>query len=136
MAREVVSPDSIDIRFGKLEGVLDHLKTRLGVVGNDHFHDVEPEQNVGIIEHAQPGEATARDARSLIGPNCFEWSSEVFASSRFYFHENKCVIVAADNVDLATPASAKIAVENFVTLLAQKTAGQRLAASAALEMLR
>ena len=109
---------------------------RFGVFGEDHFDDVEPEKNVGIIEHAQPGERAARDALLLIGPNRFERPAKLFTPARFYFEKDERVIVATDDVDLTAAASLEIPVENFVTVLPEKTAGCFLAARAARAMIR
>lgn len=109
---------------------------RLGILGEDDFDDVEPEKNVGIVEHPQPGERTARDAFLLVGPNRFEWPAELFAPARFYFDKDERVVVATDDVDLAAAASLEISIENLVTIPPEKTAGCLLATGSAPQMLR
>ena len=52
----------------------------------------------------------------------------------FYFDKNKRVVIATDNIDLASAAAAKVAIEDLVTVTLQKSARQCLAASAAPEM--
>src|SRR5438876_10302581 len=91
----------INIRRGKLEGVLDQFDTGFLVLGQDHFHNIKTEENVRIVEHAQPGEAAAGDPFLFVATNSFKWPAKIFASARFYFHENQCVVVGADDVDLA-----------------------------------
>jgi len=78
---------------------------RPGVFGEDDFDDVEPEKNLRVIKQAQPGQGAARDAVALLGTDGFEGPAEFFAAARFYFHENKGVVVATDDVDLAAGAS-------------------------------
>ena len=43
---------SVEIRLGERERVLDQLEARFGVVGNDDFHNIESEENIGIIKHS------------------------------------------------------------------------------------
>jgi hypothetical protein len=127
---------SVDVRRGELKRVLDQLELRFGILSQDHFDDVEPEKDVRIIEHPQPGQRAARDALLLIGPNGFERPAELFAPARFYFDKDECVVVATDDVDLAAAASFEISVEDLVTVLPEKTAGCFLAADSAPQMLR
>jgi len=53
-----------------------------------------------------------------------KWPAKIFPSPSFYFDKDESVLVPADDVDLAAAASAKIPVENLVTIATQKTAGQ------------
>ncbi len=122
------------VRFRKTEGVTQKLEARLGVFRLHYFDDVESKKNIGIIQHAQPGERAARNAMLLIARNGFEGTTEIFARTRFHFDKNERVVVAADDVDFAATASAEIAVENFETIAAQKTAREFFAKSAALQM--
>ena len=62
--------------------------------------------------------------------------AEILTGARLNFHEDKRVVVATDDVDLAAAASFEVAVENFVAVTAQEPASQFLPLSAAPEMLR
>ena len=64
------------------------------------------------------------------------WPAKVLAPPRLDLDKNEGVAIAADDIDFAAVPAAKIAVENFVTVAAQKTAGEFFATRAAAEMLR
>ena len=89
-----------------------------------------------MIQHSQPVEATARNALLLLPIDRFDRSAKIFPRACFYFHKHQRVVVATDDVDLATAAPLEIAVKNFVALTPQEAAGQLLAVSAAPKMLR
>jgi hypothetical protein len=110
-----------------MEGILNDLQPRSLVWGHDHFHDVESKGDVRVVEHPQPGEGAAGDSALLIGVDGAYGTSEVFALARFYFDEDKRLFVAADDVDFAAAPTAKIAIENLITILSQEPAGQFLA---------
>jgi hypothetical protein len=101
---------------------------------DDNFDDVETKKNVWIIKEPQPGKATTRNSFLLVWIDGVEWPSEVFAGPRFHFDEDKCVLVAADDVDLAAASAAKIAIEDFIAVPPQKPARQLLPATAKPEM--
>ncbi len=126
---------SVNIRFRQRESVSQKLEAGLRAVSDNHLDDVETKKNVGIIQEPQPGEPAAGYAVLFVAIDRIERSAEIFARARFYLDENKCVVVAADDVDLAAAAATKIPVENFVTISSQKAARQFLAARAELEML-
>ena len=106
------------------------------VLSNNDFHDIEAEEDVGVIQHSQPVKAAARDAFLLLSINRCDRPAEIFPSARFYFHEHQRVLIATDDVDLAAAASLEVAVENLIAVTPQEPAGQFLAAGAAPEMLR
>ena len=62
--------------------------------------------------------------------------TEILPDARFHFDEDERVVIAANDVDLATAVSAKIAIKNFVAVLAQKTAGQFFTEETASKMVR
>ena len=68
--------------------------------------------------------------------HCLNGPAEIFPGARFHFDEDERVVVAANDVDLATAASAKIAIKNFVAVLAQETAGQLFTEETASKMVR
>ena len=93
---------------------------------DDHFHDIEPEQNVRIVQQPQPGQRAARNLIPFVAIHRVERPPEIFACPRFYLDENQGVAIAADNVDLAAGASLEITIQNFVAALLQEPAGQVL----------
>jgi len=73
---------------------------------------------------------------ALIVTKSFERSAEIFAAARFHFDKNQRVAIAADNVYFAAASSAKIAVENFVTVATKKFSRQFLAELAETDVVR
>jgi hypothetical protein len=65
-----------------------------------------------------------------------KWPAKVFPSAGFYFDKDERIVIAADDIDLAAAAAAKIAAKNLVTIVTQKTARQSFAARPASEMIR
>ena len=106
---------SIQIRLGKRERIPDQFNTWLRVISDDDFNNIESEKDVGIIEHSQPGQRTARDSLLFFPIHRFERPTKIFACACFYFHKYERVLVTTDNVDLATAATAEIAQQDFVT---------------------
>ena len=129
-----LNPRSINIRRGKLESVAHNLDARPGVFRDNDFHDVEPEQDLGIIEHAQQGERAARDAFLFLLVYRCNGPAEIFVRARFHFDKHKRIAVATNNVDLAAAASFEIAIENFIAVPTQEPAGQCLPTRAAPKM--
>ena len=127
-------PRSINVGRGKLKGVAHNLETRPGIFRDDDFHDVEPEQDLGIIEHAQPGKCAARDAFLLLLVHRLNGPAEIFVRARFHLDKDKRVTIAANDVDLAAAAPFEIAINNFITVPTQEPAGQRLPTRAAPKM--
>jgi hypothetical protein len=66
----------------------------------------------------------------------FEWPAEIFARPRFYFDEDKRVVIPTDHIHFAAAARPEIAVQNFVAVVPQKFAGEFFAASSYLQMVR
>jgi hypothetical protein len=77
------------------------------LVGDNDFHNIETKGNLGIVEHAQPSESAAGNAPLLIARNRFEGSSIIFPAASFHFHKDERVIVATDEIDLASLVSLK-----------------------------
>jgi hypothetical protein len=115
---------------------LDQFEPRLRILSDEHLHDIEPKKNVRIIEQAQPGESALRNASSFPPVYRRHWPSKILAAARFDLDKNESVAIAADDIDFAAAPAAEIAVENFVTVAAQKTAGEFFATRPAAEMLR
>ena len=68
--------------------------------------------------------------------HCRNRPAEILPGARFHFHEDERVVVAANDVDLATAASAKIAIKNFVAVPAQEMASQLFTEETASKMVR
>ena len=117
---------SINIRLGKRERVADQFESGLGSFRDNHLDDIEAEQDIGVIEQAQPGEATARNAFPFVAIDRLEGTAEIFARPRFYLDENESVALAADDIDFAAGASAEVTIQDFVTVPPQEPAGQVL----------
>ena len=109
---------------------MNELATGLSLAGVDHLDDIESKHDVRIIEHPQPGERAAGDLTFLERTYIVERPAQIFALSRFDFHENEGVVVTAYDVDFARGSVSKISVENFITALPEELAGRVFAASA------
>lgn len=120
---------SIDIGLWKGERVAQQFDPRLDALSDDDFDDVEAKKNLWIIKEPEPGKTAASNSLLLGAIDGVERTSEIFARPCFHFDENESVVIAADNVDLAASASAKIAIEDFIACLPQKLARQFLSAS-------
>lgn len=100
-----------------MEGVLDDVENR-AVVLDDDLHDVEADEDVGVVEQPQPGEGAAGDELLLGARDRLGGRAVAEAAPGFDLDENQRVagFVAADEIDFATARRAEIAVENFVTV--------------------
>ena len=97
---------------------------RLGGFVHEHFHHIEPEWDIRVVEHAQPGKRAERDSPLLVAVDGCDRTAEILTSARFYFHEHERVVVATDNVDLTAAPRFKIPIENLVSVPPQKTGRQ------------
>ena len=130
----LVPSKSVEIRLRKWERVLDQFKPWFRVVCNDYFHNIEPEKNIGIVEHPQPSQSAARNAFLFLSIDGCNRPAEVFPRARLYFDEYERVVIATDNVDLAAAASLEVTVKNLVPVTPQESTRQLLAVRAAPEM--
>jgi hypothetical protein len=119
---------SINIWLWERKGVPDQLESRLRSFRDNHFDHIEAEQDIGIIQQAQPRQTAARDSFPLIAINRLERPAEVFPGPRFHLDENERVAIAADDINLAAGAAAEITIQDFVAVLPQELAGQVLPA--------
>jgi hypothetical protein len=126
--------DSIKIRLRERECVSDQFHSRFCVIRDDDFYDVEAEENIGMIEHAQPCQSPARNAFLFLSIDGRKRTAEILARARLHFYEYERVVIAADDVDLAAAASFEVAIENLVTVTPQEPTRQFLAVRAAPEM--
>ena len=129
------STPSINIGLGQRERIAEQLYSRRGTFRDDNLDNVEAKKDVRIIQESEPGQAAARDAFLLVAIDGLEWPAEIFAGPRFHFDEDQRVFLAADDVDLAPAAPAKITIEDFVTAPPQKPAGQFLSSGPKPKML-
>ena len=132
--RSLTGSISIDIRLRQGERVAQEFKARPGTVSDDDFDDVETEKNIWVIKKPEPGKTAPRNSFLFVAIDGVERSSKIFACPGLYFNEDECVVVTADNIDLTAGASAKITIEDLVTVPPQKPARQFLPASPKLKM--
>ena len=119
---------SIDIRLWQSERVAQEFKARLGTVSDNDLDDVETKKNIRVIQEPEPGKTAASNSFLFVAIDGVGRSSELFARPRFHFDKDECVVFATDDVDLAPGASAKITIEDLVTVPPQKPARQLLSA--------
>ncbi len=72
----------------------------------------------------------------LFASDCIERAAKILAGAGFHFDEDERIAIAADKINLAAAPSAKIAVENLVAMLAQKSRGQAFSACPQPQMFR
>ena len=118
----------VNVRLGQRERVTQKLEARRSALRYDHFDDVETEKNIWIIKKPEPGKTAAGNSFLFVAIDGGGWPSEILARPRFHFDKDECVIVTADDVDLTPGASAKITIEDLVTVPPQKPARQLLSA--------
>ena len=99
---------SVEIRLGKWERVFDQFNARLCITRNEYLDDIESEEDVGIIEHTEPGQRAAGDSLLFVPIHCFERAAEIFSPACFHFYEHECVFVTTNNINFATAATAEI----------------------------
>ncbi len=87
-----------------------------------------------MIEEPEPGEGAAGNSFALVAIDGIERPTEVFPRAGLYFHENKRVAIAADDIDFAAGPSAEITIQDLVTVPPQESAGQVLSACAKPQM--
>ena len=113
-----------------MEGVLDEFQSGLFGLGQDDLDHIEAEGDIGIIEHAQPGEGAARDAPLLIGVQAIHGPLLFIAAPTFHFDEDERVVMATNQVDLPAARRLEIAVKNLVAIAFEKPGGQLFSARA------
>jgi hypothetical protein len=125
----------VNIRRGQLKCVAHKFDLWLAISADHNFDDVEPDENIGIIEQLKPGERAASDEFLFGRINRVNWPPEILTRSRFYFYENERVIISTNDIDFAAASATEIPGKNFATFAPEKRAGQFLSASAETKML-
>jgi hypothetical protein len=108
----------------------------LPVFGQNNLDNVEPDEDVWVIQQLQPGQRAPRNQFSFRRIDRFNGSSKIFPRARFYFDKDESVAIATNNIDFAAMSRPEIAVKNFVTLAPEKAPGEFLPARTQLQMLR
>ena len=106
----------VNVGLGQRESIAQQLSAWRGAFCDDNFDDVETKKNVWIIKEPEPGQTAARNSSLLVAVDRVERTSEILSRPRFYFDEDERVVVAADDIDLASAPAAKITIKDFVTV--------------------
>lgn len=112
-----------------MEGSANQMDLRfLHLFPHDHFHNIEPEQDIRVIEKPQPGKCAADDQPLFLLVNRIRGVAEVHPAAGLHFHEDQRVrgLFAADDVDLASVRGAIVPIDDFVPLPLQIMRGQPL----------
>ncbi len=117
----------VNVRLRETKGVFDQIEGRPALLEND-FHDVEAEEDVGVVEHPQPGEGTAGDELLLFAVDRFARRAVAETAAGFDFDEDQRVagFVAADEIDFAAVRCAVVAVEDLEAAAPQVALGEAL----------
>ena len=106
------------------------------VFSQDNFDDVEPDEDVWVIQQLQPGQRAPRNQFAFRGVDRFNWPSKIFSSARFYFDEDESVAIATNNIDFAPVPRPEITVKNSVAFAPEKGARQFFPARTEPQMFR
>jgi len=108
----------------------------LPVFSQDNLHDVEPNQDVRVIQQLQPGQRAPRNQFAFRSIDRFNGPSKIFSSPRFYFDKDESVAIATNDIDFTAIPRPEITVKNSVALAPEKGAGQFFPARAEPQMFR
>jgi hypothetical protein len=108
----------------------------LPVFSHDNFDNVEPDQDVWIIQQLQPGQPAPRNQFAFRRIYRFDGPSKIFSSARFYFDEDESVAIATNDIDFTAMPRPEIAIKNSVAFASEKSAGQFFPACTEPQMLR
>jgi len=101
-----------------LEGIPDQLQARICSLRDYHLDDIESKEDIGIAQQSKPGQATERNPALLLTVHRFQRPAKILPGPSLHLDKNKCVALAADEIDLAALASAKVAVKDLETVTA------------------
>ena len=106
------------------------------ILSRDNFDDVEPDENVGVIQQLQPGQRAPRNQFAFRSIHRFNWASKIFSSARFYFDENESVVIATNDIDFTAMPRPEITVKNSAAFAPEKGTGQFFPARTEPQMFR
>jgi hypothetical protein len=113
----------VDVWFREFEGVFQYLDLRL-LWGDDHFNDVEPEQDFRVMQKAKPGEGTARNQFLFRFVHGVRRVAKFARGTSFDFDKDQCCAVAADDIDFAATRRAVVSIEHFVSVAPEMPGGE------------
>jgi len=87
----------------------------LPVFSQDNFDNVEPDQDVWVIQQLQPGQRAPRNQFAFRSIDRFNGPSKIFSRARFYFDEDESVAIATNDIDFAATPRPEITVKNSVS---------------------
>jgi hypothetical protein len=108
----------------------------LPVFSQDNFNNVEPKQDVWVIQQLQPGQRAPCNQFAFRRIYRFNGPSKIFSSARFNFDEDESVAIATNDIDFTATPRSEITVKNSVALAPEKGAGQFFPARAEPQMFR
>jgi hypothetical protein len=94
----------------------------LPVFCQDNFDDVEPDENVWVIQQLQPRQRAPRNQFAFRSIYRFNGPSKVLSSACFYFDEDEGVAIATNDIDFAAMSRPEITVKNSVAFAPEKGA--------------
>ena len=106
------------------------------VFSEDNFDNVEPDEDVWVIQQLQPGQCASRNQFAFRRIYRFNGPSKIFSSARFYFDEDESVAIATDDIDFTAMPPPEITVKNSVAFAPEKGAGQFFPARTEPQVLR
>ena len=69
------------------------------VFSQDNFDNVEPDEDVWVIQQLQPGQRAPRNQFAFRSIDRFNGPSKIFSSARFNFDEDEGIAIATNDID-------------------------------------
>lgn len=127
---------SIDIRFPQRKSVTDQVDLRFCPVAKHYLDDIKANEDIRVIEQAEPSESAAGNSLLLLARDRFGRRPKIRARPSLYFNEHERFPMAADDVDFAAGPAAEVPVENFVAVPPEEPTRERFPTRAPFEVFR
>ena len=106
------------------------------VFSQDNLDDVEPDEDVGVVQQLQPGQRAPRNQFAFRSVDRFNGPSKIFSGACFYFDEDEGFAIATNDIDFAAMPRPEITVKNSVAFAPEKGARQFFPARTEPQMFR
>lgn len=119
-----------------MKRVLHQFKAWAGGFAQQNLDNVEPKDDVGIIQQLQPGQRSPGYEFLLGYGYRLHWPSVIVAAARLHLDENQGIAVPADHVHFSSFWRTEVPIQHFVAVPSEKFAREFLPARAEPQMLR
>jgi hypothetical protein len=108
----------------------------LPVFSQNNFDNVEPDEDVWVIQQLQPGQRAPRNQFAFRSIDRFNGPSKIFSSARFNLDEDEGIAIATNDIDFTAMPRPEITVKNSVAFAPEKGTGQFFPARTEPQMFR